>query len=420
MAKEELEERLAFLGIADTDLRALQTLRPLFERRADTLVTAFYRHLLSFEETRALLKDAEVKRRLLIEQRRYLLSLTEPQIDDAYVADRRRIGETHEQIGLEPRWYLGAYAIYFYLLSPLVSEHLRSEPVRADRTLSALMKRLVFDAQIVMDGYVERRERELEYLNQELAAAGRSLAREVEVQQVELRATAERARAAEELASVATLVAGLAHEIGTPMGVIRGHAELLESSVTNDRARWRLRTIREQIDRISNLIRTLLNIARPKEPARVSVELAEILETTLTFLTDKLSKGGVKIALEVDSPPPVRGDAERLQQLFLNLLLNAVDAMPEGGTLRIGLAPAGPDRVEIRISDTGKGVPPEDLRRIFDTFYTTKPAGEGSGLGLVVARSIVLDHEGTIDVTSELGQGTEFRITLPRANGPTS
>jgi signal transduction histidine kinase len=420
MAKEELEERLAFLGIADTDLRALQTLRPLFERRADTLVTAFYRHLLSFEETRALLKDAEVKRRLLIEQRRYLLSLTEPQIDDAYVADRRRIGETHEQIGLEPRWYLGAYAIYFYLLSPLVSEHLRSEPVRADRTLSALMKRLVFDAQIVMDGYVERRERELEYLNQELAAAGRSLAREVEVQQAELRATAERARAAEELASVATLVAGLAHEIGTPMGVIRGHAELLESSVTNDRARWRLRTIREQIDRISNLIRTLLNIARPKEPARVSVELAEILETTLTFLTDKLSKGGVKIALEVDSPPPVRGDAERLQQLFLNLLLNAVDAMPKGGTLRIGLAPAGPDRVEIRISDTGKGVPPEDLRRIFDTFYTTKPAGEGSGLGLVVARSIVLDHEGTIDVTSELGQGTEFRITLPRANGPTS
>jgi signal transduction histidine kinase len=420
MAKEELEERLAFLGIADTDLRALQTLRPLFERRADTLVTAFYRHLLSFEETRALLKDAEVKRRLLIEQRRYLLSLTEPQIDDAYVADRRRIGETHERIGLEPRWYLGAYAIYFYLLSPLVSEHLRSEPVRADRTLSALMKRLVFDAQIVMDGYVERRERELEYLNQELAAAGRSLAREVEVQQAELRATAERARAAEELASVATLVAGLAHEIGTPMGVIRGHAELLESSVTNDRARWRLRTIREQIDRISNLIRTLLNIARPKEPARVSVELAEILETTLTFLTDKLSKGGVKIALEVDSPPPVRGDAERLQQLFLNLLLNAVDAMPKGGTLRIGLAPAGPDRVEIRISDTGKGVPPEDLRRIFDTFYTTKPAGEGSGLGLVVARSIVLDHEGTIDVTSELGQGTEFRITLPRANGPTS
>ncbi len=418
MSKEELEERLAFLGLTETDLRALQMLQPLFERRADTLVTAFYRHLLSFERTRALLRDAEVKRRVFIEQRRYLLSLTEPKIDEAYVADRRRIGETHERIGLEPRWYLGAYAIYFYLISPLVSENLRNDPVRADRTLSALMKRMVFDAQIVMDGFLERRERELEYLNQELAAAGRSLAREVEVQQAELRAIAERARAAEELASVATLVAGLAHEIGTPMGVIRGHAELLESSVTNDRARWRLRTIREQIDRISNLIRTLLNIARPKEPARVSVELSEILETTLAFLTDKLSKHRVKVALEIDSPPPVRGDAERLQQLFLNLFLNAADAMPEGGTLRIGLAPAGQERVEIRISDTGKGVAPEDLRRIFDTFYTTKPAGEGSGLGLVVARSIVLDHDGTIDVTSEVGQGTEFRITLPRADLP--
>jgi signal transduction histidine kinase len=278
------------------------------------------------------------------------------------------------------------------------------------------MKRLVFDAQIVMDGYMEKRERELEYLNQELAAAGRSLAREVEVQQAELRITTERARAAEELAGVATVVAGLAHEIGTPMSVIRGHAELLESAVTNDRARWRLQTIRDQIDRISNLIRTLLNIARPKEPALVPIDLPEIIDTTLAFLTDKFSKRGVKVALEVEDVWPVRGDAERLQQLFLNLILNAVDAMDDGGTLRVNLGQAGEDRVEILISDTGRGIPPEDLRRIFDTFYTTKPAGEGSGLGLVVARTIVLDHDGTIDVASEVGKGTEFRITLPRAD----
>jgi signal transduction histidine kinase len=419
-SKEELEERLAFLSITETDLRALQALRPLFERRGDSFVTAFYRHLLSFETTRALLRDPDVKRRVFIEQRRYLLSLTEPVIDESYVADRRRIGETHEQIGLEPRWFLGAYATYFYLLSPLVGDHLREDPVRADRTLAALMKRLVFDAQIVMDGYMQRRERELEYLNQELAAAGRSLAREVEVQQAELRITTERARAAEELAGVATVVAGLAHEIGTPMSVIRGHAELLESAVTNDRARWRLRTIRDQIDRISNLIRTLLNIARPKEPARVPIDLPEIIDTTLTFLTDKFSKRRVKVALEVEDVWAVRGDAERLQQLFLNLFLNAVDAMDEGGTLRVNLGQAGEDRVEILISDTGKGIEPEDLRRIFDTFYTTKPAGEGSGLGLVVARTIVLDHDGTIDVASEVGKGTEFRITLPRADLPAS
>jgi signal transduction histidine kinase len=415
-SKEELEERLAFLSITEADLRALQSLRPLFERRGDSFVTAFYRHLLSFETTRALLRDPGVKRRVFIEQKRYLLSLTDPVIDEAYVADRRQIGETHEQIGLEPRWFLGAYATYFYLLSPLVGDHLREDPVRGDRTLASLMKRLVFDAQIVMDGYMERRERELEYLNQELAAAGRSLAREVEVQQAELRITTERARAAEELAGVATVVAGLAHEIGTPMSVIRGHAELLESSVTNDRARWRLRTIRDQIDRISNLIRTLLNIARPKEPARVPVELAEIIDSTLTFLTDKFSKRNVTVALEVEEVPPVRGDAERLQQLFLNLFLNSVDAMEEGGTLRVNVEEAGQDRVEILVSDTGKGIPPEDLRRIFDTFYTTKPAGEGSGLGLVVARTIVLDHDGTIDVTSEVGKGTEFRITFPRAD----
>ena len=112
--------------------------------------------------------------------------------------------------------------------------------------------------------------------------------------------------------------------------------------------------------------------------------------------------------------PSVRGDAERLQQLFLNLFMNAADAMPEGGALRVALRAASPGEVEIEVADTRSG----DRRRrisarIFEPFFTTKPAGEGNGLGLSVARSIVTDHGGEIEVTSEPGRGTTFRIVLP-------
>jgi len=264
-----------------------------------------------------------------------------------------------------------------------------------------------------MEAYIARHERELEYLNRELAAQGRHQAREFEDQRAELRLTERRARAAEDLASVATLVAGLAHEIGTPMGVIQGHAELLESSVSDERGRWRLRTIREQIERISRIIQALLNTARPREPVRVPISVAPILENSLSFLAEKFRRRGVEVERHFAPAPEICGDAGKLQQLFLNLLLNAVDAMPQGGKILASLGTAQDGRLEVRIRDSGVGIPPDQISQIFQPFYTTKEAGHGSGLGLVVAREIVTDHGGEIEVASESGKGTEFRISLP-------
>lgn len=414
-AKRDLEQRLAFLGLGDADLSLLAGLRPLLERHADALVGAFYRHLLSFAPTRALLVDPAVKERLLGKQREYLLSLGRPQFDEDYLEERRRIGETHDRVGLPPRWYLGAYAHYYSLLAPLVSEQLRADPPRAETTLVALMRVLMLDAQIAMEAYIERQQRELEYLNRELAAAGRDLARDLEKGRAALRQTTHRAEAAEELASVATLVAGLAHEIGTPMGVIQGHAELLESAVSDDKARHRLHTIREQIDRISRIIQALLNVSRPRAPVREPVALQPLIENTLSFLAEKFQRRGVTVERRFEPVATILGDSEKLQQLLLNLFLNAVDAMPQGGTLGVSLAGRAEGGVEIRVADSGTGIPRDHLPRIFEPFYSTKPAGQGSGLGLVVARGIVRDHAGEIDVISEPGVGTEFSILLPGA-----
>lgn len=407
-------EWLEYFDYTEADRERLAALRPVLEKHADSLVSAFYRHLLSFPSTRDLLRDPAVTQRLLGQQRAYLLSLAGPRIDEAYVEDRRRIGETHERVGLEPRWYLGAYALYASLLTPLIGEHAAGDTERFERTVIALQKLLLFDAHLAMDTYIERRERDLERLNRELAHRGRQLAHDYEERGQALRRTAERARAAEHLASVGTLVAGLAHEIGTPMGVIQGHAKILEGGVADEQSRWRLRTIQEQIARISRIIQSLLNMARPARAAKVPVALEPLLENTLAFLTEKLQRRAIEVERDYAEVPTVAGDPERLQQLFLNLFLNAADAMEEGGSLRVRLAPAEAGAVSVRVADTGPGIPEAERERIFEPFFSTKAAGEGNGLGLSVVSGIVSDHGAEIRLEEPApGEGTAFRILFP-------
>jgi signal transduction histidine kinase len=410
-----LEERVTYFDYGEDDRQVLAELHTVLEKNADSLVAAFYRHLLSYSATRQLLRDPAVKERLLGMQRRYLLSLAGPEIDEAYFAERRRIGQTHERIGLEPSWYLGAYALYLTLLTPLVVERFGSDVSRAERALMALQKLLLFDASLAMDDYIERRERDLEALNRELAKSGRQLARDLETQGAELRHTTERARAAEHLASIGTLVAGLAHEIGTPMGVIQGHAKLLESKVSDEQAQWRLRTIQEQIARISKIIQSLLNMARPSRSTRGPIELVPLLDETLAFVREKLGRHGIVAHATYAEVGSVRADRERLQQVFLNLFLNAADVMPDGGELHVTVSPVGDRAVAVDVADTGSGISEADAAKIFDPFFTTKEAGEGNGLGLSVALGIVTEHGGTITVESQPDRGTRFRVVLPLA-----
>jgi len=270
-----------------------------------------------------------------------------------------------------------------------------------------------------MQAYVERRERDLEYMADELAQEGRRLARSYEAQGAALRVTTERARVAEELASIATLVAGLAHEIGTPMGVIQGHAKLLESSVSGEDANWRLRTIQEQVTRISKIIQTLLDMARPRPSRRQPLQVEPLLDATLGFLAEKIRRHDVEVVRDFESTDNVSGDPERLQQLFLNLFINALDAMPDGGELRVGIRRVSDDEgtwIAAQVVDSGAGIEAENLEKVFDPFFTTKPAGEGNGLGLMVCRGIVGDHGGTIEVSSAAGEGTRFEIRLPLAS----
>jgi PAS domain S-box-containing protein len=228
-----------------------------------------------------------------------------------------------------------------------------------------------------------------------------------------LRQAEERARQAEQLAALSTITAGIAHDVGTPMTTILGYAELLERSAPDDKSRDRARHIVDQVRRVTDLLQTLLNIARPRRAEHEAIVVAEVLDHSVDFFREKLKGRGIVVERDYAVRPTVVADRDRLEQVFLNLIVNAADAMPNGGTLSVRIDQPSAELVEIAIEDTGIGIEPRHLDRIFDAFYTTKERGKGTGLGLLVSQRIVREHGGALRVHSELGKGTRFTISLP-------
>jgi PAS domain S-box-containing protein len=226
-------------------------------------------------------------------------------------------------------------------------------------------------------------------------------------------------RQTEQLAELGTLAAGVAHEIGTPMNVILGRAEQLLRKASDEATRKALGTIVAQVERVTKIMNQLLTFARYHPAERRAVNLSQTLDDCLEVLEERLRRARVKVEQSGEitcGPVYVEADPDQMSQLFLNLFMNALQAMPEGGVLRIAAEPIN-GLVKIVVADTGCGIPPEHLPKIFLPFFTTKTAGQGTGLGLTVVHKIVQEHGGTISVTSEPGKGTTFTITLPAPRG---
>jgi signal transduction histidine kinase len=220
----------------------------------------------------------------------------------------------------------------------------------------------------------------------------------------------------EKLASLGVLAGGVAHEINNPLMVILGRTELMlmDEDLPAD-FRTNLETIRVETERIAEIVLGLLTFSRKSRQEKIeALEVNEVLERTLMLSEHQLTVGNVRVVKELDpSLVPIQGNPGQLQQVFMNLIINAHHAMPEGGQLTVRTGPVPQQRVFVEIEDTGCGIPPEDLNRIFDPFFTTKEEGKGTGLGLSVSRNIVENHGGLIGVESTVGVGTLFRVVLP-------
>ena len=513
MAVSEREQRLQFLGLTERDEQLLMALRPLFEKHVGAVEDAFYDHLLRFPETGRLLRDQTTVERLKQLQRDYLLRIVAGNYDEAYRADRLRIGRTHERVGLPPHWYLLAYDFYFALFTPLIREYYADDPRRAEESTLALHKIFMFDASLAMEAYIAsdryRHLRQLEsivndsadvifMLDQdkrfrawnraaerifgwkaaeiigqhvnlivppELVKAGELVRIDAEVERhgswhqetvrqardgrrvvveltvsllrdpqgnplgrsVILRDVTERARLAEarlqaeRLAVIGAMAARLAHEIRNPLSSITLNLELVRDEVetlarpttgATDEARSLLQSIHSEVRRIQRVTEDYLHFARMPKLHRERISLNEILTHGLAFMDSLFQASGVTVRTEFDPTLPLSlVDENQLWQAVLNLIRNALEAMPKQGTLTLRTDHDDHD-VRLTISDTGQGMTDAERHEIFKPFFSTKVGG--TGLGLPLTQQVIGEHGGRIECESAVGQGTTFIIYLPR------
>ena len=262
---------------------------------------------------------------------------------------------------------------------------------------------------------------EMNLMCEHLEAARRSILEEEGARQF----AEKQLRHAERLATVGALVAGIAHELGTPLNVITGRAGLIaDGHLEEDEVRDSAHIVREQAQRITHIVKQLLEFARRSEPRASRVNLGDLLERTVSLLRSAREDDEVLLTwTPPDEPLEVLADAGQLQQVISNLVVNAFQAMGHAGTVAVTLArdrrarpgsgepPRPVARVEVQ--DDGPGIAPEYLPHIFEPFFTTKEVGQGTGLGLSVSYGIVEEHDGWIEVASPPGQGARFGVFLP-------
>jgi signal transduction histidine kinase len=375
-----LEARKRFSGFGDEDATLLAELGPTIDRRARDLVDRFYEHILATPVLRPYLADPAVVERLKRVQLEYLKSLFSGRYDDSYAETRRRIGWTHERIALEPQWHLGTYALYMQLLLPIVHEHYRANPSKGVRAGVALTKLVILDMQLALDAYYETRHRK-------------------GVQQ------------SEQLAAVGELAASIAHEVRNPLAGMKGALEVLRTELTMRANREIVEELLAQITRLETLVRDLLTFARPTALTVKPCSLHDMLDRMLRTYQDGADVAGVTIQrIYGPGSGTIEADPQQLEQVFLNLIHNAFQAMEHGGTLTVTTL-AEPGAVRISFHDTGKGIAPAELQRVFQPFFTTKH--RGSGLGLPIVKKIVHAHGGVIEIESEPRRGTTVTLTLP-------
>jgi signal transduction histidine kinase len=219
---------------------------------------------------------------------------------------------------------------------------------------------------------------------------------------------------ADKLATVGALAAGLAHEIKNPIAAIKGFSQVIGKAVEENDAEA-IKDFKDvvprQLDRINEIVEKLLTLSRPPKLEKKKIDINVLLNEIVRLVEKQALKQRVEIVKSFEDLPQTLADPEQLTQAFLNLILNAIQSMPDGGQIEIRTKFMGTDRIVVEIIDNGMGIPKEKRSKIFDPFYTTKAGG--SGLGLSVTQKIIIDHHGKIEVDSEVGKGTAFTVVLP-------
>jgi two-component system NtrC family sensor kinase len=262
--------------------------------------------------------------------------------------------------------------------------------------------------------------RDLRKAQEEIREGIRNLEHKVEERTKELKATQSQLLHSEKLAAVGALAATVAHEINNPLTGVYTYIRLMERKIEQgsyreedvETYRGYLETMRREVERTSAIVQNLLDFTRPKDPVRKQMNLVKVVEESLSLIRNKLSLNNVEVVNLMNPIPDIMADPAHMKQVFINLMINACEAMEGGGTLTIsGEYDEKENAAKVSIRDTGVGITAENLARIFDPFFSTKE--KGTGLGLSVVHGIVTRHNGNVEIDSSPGKGTNVRVTLP-------
>jgi len=370
-------------------------------------------------------------------------ALTADSVDRPPELERRisswgeRILEVRAPLNVSTRFW-GAVAVGFSL------EPVESEVRGLAYRVALLAAVLMFGNSILTALYVETLIRPILGLNQTMKRAGRGdlsaradsrrrdevgelaavfnrMMEELEQARARERARQSQLAHTEKMAAMGTLAAGVAHEVNNPLAGILTCLETIRGNPEDEALRTRyLELIEQGIRRIAHTVQNLLDFSRPREMRPEPTSVNHNLQHVAELADYTLRKNSIRVVFELaEDDPVVLADHFQMEQLFLNLVLNASQAMPEGGTLTLRSRRRG-EQVIVEVIDTGEGIKPEIRDRIFDPFFTTRAVGQGTGLGLAVSYSIVKGHQGTIEADSTPGRGSTFRVILPAREDPAS
>ena len=264
----------------------------------------------------------------------------------------------------------------------------------------------LYHALALVTGFLAKKDRQhrfiLEKTSQELSQAYQKL-----------QSTFEQLKKADRLAALGRLSSGIAHEIRNPLGSIKGSVEILESEIRPDNKKYEfVKIIKEEIARLNAIVESFLKFARPPKPSLQQTSMNELIESILLLTNKQAQKGNIEILKKLDPDlAPALMDPNQIRQVIMNIILNGMESMPEGGTLTIKSGNDNNRSIVVEISDTGTGISNEGLDHIFDPFFTTK--SQGTGLGLAISYQLVQNHGGMIQASKNEASGLTFRIELP-------
>jgi signal transduction histidine kinase len=391
MDEKERTARLRFLDFTPEDARRLQSIHETAKTYAQDVIDKLYEHILSFEDTREFFNNPAVLERVKELQKRYFVQLTEGRTDIEYFEHRLRVGDAHQRIELLPQWYLGLYSKYVCLIADQIREREGGE--KAIEVLPSLMKLIFLDVGLAIDAYVGggfidklRQERNVSAnLREELARK-------------------------ERLAILGQLAGGVGHELRNPLATLQTslyYVKMRLGESEDAKIRKHLGIMEQELNNANEIITNLLDFSRLRHAERVRVAVTEILHTAL----DRYDFGDIQVERNIKEVD-VLADPVQIRQVVTNLVTNALQAMPEGGQLVITTDTSGNEAL-ISVKDTGTGIDPETLGKMFQPLFTTK--AKGIGLGLAVCESLIRANGGKITVASEPGKGSTFTIHLAMA-----